>query len=117
KWEGVLERLLNSFAQDLIVDDKHYKRVSHYVNENNLRGRLVYRRVDPTQRMGQLPEQHEQQIRGDMSHLDMAYDKLQIATDTPYHDWLSRTLIQKFPYVCCENLAEFQQAEKALTPQ
>ncbi len=111
-WEGALERLLNSFAQDLVISDTYYAQASRYVNENNLRGRLVYRRVDPTQRMGRLPERREQQAAG-----DMAYDKLQIVENTPYHDWLSMVLIQRFPYACCENMAEFQQAEKAITPQ
>ncbi|MEQ8674206.1 MAG: SbcC/MukB-like Walker B domain-containing protein [Aggregatilineales bacterium] len=116
-WEGALERLLNSFAQDLIISDAIYARVSRYVNDNNLRGRLVYRRVDPTQRMGRLPERREQQLNGEMAHYEMAYDKLQIVANTPYHDWLSMTLMQKFSYACCENLADFQQAEKALTPE
>lgn len=111
-WEGALERLLNSFAQDLIISDRYYAQVSRYVNENNLRGRLVYRRIDPAQRMGRLPERREQHVSG-----EMAYDKLQIVENTPYHDWLSMALIQKFPYLCCENMTDFRQAEKAITPQ
>jgi len=112
KWEGALERLLNSFAQDLIISEIYYTQVSRYVNENNLRGRLVYRRVDPNRRSGRSPEHREQQVQG-----EMAYDKLQIIENTPYHDWLSRTLIQRFAYVCCENISEFRQAEKAITTQ
>lgn len=110
QWEGALERLLNSFAQDLIVSDEHYKQVMRYVNDHNLRGRLVYHRVDPTQR--------RRSIEGREQHTgEMAYDKLQIVENTPYHDWLSGVLIQRFAYVCYENRKDFQQAEKAITPQ
>lgn len=111
-WEGALERLLNSFAQDLIISDNYYPQVSRYVNENNLHGRLVYRQVAPTRWAGRLPDVHKQQVNG-----EMAYDKLQILENTPYHDWLSTTLMQKFAYVCCENITDFQQVEKAITPQ
>jgi len=110
-WEGVLERLLNSFAQDLIVPETHYRQVSQYVNENNLRGRLVYRRVDPAH-VGRPRKQRQ----GDISGI-MAYKKLDIKHDTPYLDWLAGELIRRFDYVCCENMGDFNQVERAITPQ
>ena len=111
QWEGALERLLHSFALDLIVAEEQYAQVSHYVNQHNLRGRLVYQRVDPLQRM-RLPEDRALQAAG-----ELAYDKLQIVETTPYHDWLAHSLMRRFAYVCCEDLVDFQQAERALTPQ
>ncbi len=114
-WEGVLERLLHSFTQDLIVPESLYHRVSQYVNENHLRGRLVYRRVGPARLAGHLPDHREQRISGVAG--TMAYEKLQIKQDTPYEDWLAVGLKQKFAYVCCDNLADFQRAERAITPQ
>jgi len=112
KWEGAIERLLNNFAQDLLVSEMLYPSVSRYVNEHNLRGRLVYRRVDPTQRTARIPDRLEQVIAG-----EMVYEKLQIVENTPYHDWLAATLIQKFAYVCTDNLTDFQRAERAITRQ
>lgn len=111
EWEGALERLLNSFAQDLLVSEALYPRVSRYVNENNLRGRLVYRRIDPDARE-RLPDRRQQQVAG-----VMAYEKAEIKPDTPYAHWLSGVLIKRFAYVCCDNLADFQRAERAITPQ
>lgn len=111
-WEGALERLLHSFAQDLIVPESLYHRVSHYVNEHNLRGRLVYRRVDPAHNSGPLPEHRGQYTTGAMAH-----EKLQIKPGTPYHDWLVASLMQKFAYVCCESLTDFQRADRAITQQ
>lgn len=111
QWEGALERLLNNFAQDLIVSEDYYPQASRYVNEQNLRGRLVYRRVDLNARIGRL-DRPEQGVAG-----ELAYEKLQIVENTPYHDWLAATLIKQFAYVCTENLEAFRQAERAITPQ
>ncbi len=111
KWEGVLERLLNSFAQDLIVPEAHYRQVSSYVNANNLRGRLVYRRVDPSQ-PGERPRQREVDVPG-----VMAYRKLDIKQDTPYLDWLAGQLIRRFDYICCDSMDGFSRAERAITPE
>lgn len=108
-WEGALERLLNSTARTLIVPESEYARVSRYVNVNNLQGKLVYQRVNPAQRYTGGPE------RTAAAHGALAYDKLQIRPDTPYKDWLAASLSRRFDYVCCESLAEFQTAERALT--
>lgn len=110
-WEGVLERLLHSFAQDLIVPEEQYRQVSTYVNENNLRGRLIYHRVDPDRRQNR-PIQREPLIAG-----VMAYKKLDIKQNTPYLDWLAGQLLRRFDYVCCENMDDFNHAERAITRQ
>lgn len=110
-WEGVLERLLNSFAQDLIVPKSHYKQVSAYVNANNLRGRLVYRRVDISE-----THNHAKRRSEDVPGV-MAYRKIDIKSETPYRDWLAGELIRRFDYVCCETMGDFNRAERAITAQ
>ncbi|MBZ0254666.1 AAA family ATPase, partial [bacterium] len=111
RWEGSLERLLNNFGQDLIVSEEFYPLVSHYVNEHNLRGRLVYRRVDPHMRIGRM-NRPDQSVVG-----EFAYEKLQIVENTPYRDWLAAALMKQFAYICVDNLEDFRQAERAITPQ
>lgn len=111
-WEGALERLLHGFALDLIVPETLYRQVSRYVNENRLHGRLVYHRVDPVRRLRVSPERKDHNAPG-----MMAYDKLQIKPDTPYHDWLAASLMQRFNYACCETLADFQQRDRGITRQ
>lgn len=106
-WEGVIERLLHSFAQDLIVPHARYQQVSKYVNENNLQGRLVYQRVDSSLPPERLPERH--------SAGAMVYDKLEIKEDTQYRDWLIATLMKRFDYLCCEQLEGFQRVNRAVT--
>jgi uncharacterized protein YPO0396 len=110
-WEGVLERLLNSFAQDLIVPEAHYQQVSAYVNANNLRGRLIYHRVDPV-KAGERPRQREVRVPG-----MMAYKKLEIKQNTPHLDWLAGQLMRRFDYVCCESVDDFSRAQRAITQQ
>ncbi len=111
QWEGVLERLLNGFAQDLIVPDALYHQISQFVDEQHLRGRLVYHRVSSNISRQPITE------RTHLAQREMAYQKLEIAPNTPYHDWLADNLMHKFAYVCCDTLADFQQAERAITRQ
>lgn len=41
KWESAIERILHNFALRLIVPEKYYRQVNEYVNNHNLRGRIV----------------------------------------------------------------------------
>lgn len=109
-WEGALERVLHSFALDLIVPDEHYARVAAYVNQTHLGGRLVYQRVNPNARPNvTLPEHPDDVV--------LAYDKIAIQQNTPYYDWLTYRLMRKYDYVCCETMTDFQQAKRAITAQ
>ncbi|TVR24200.1 MAG: hypothetical protein EA396_02005 [Anaerolineaceae bacterium] len=109
-WEGALERLLHSFAQELLVPDALYDRVSDYVERTNLRGRLVYRRISADQPP---PRRRADDGQG----LPLAYQKLDIHPDTPHHDWLAARLLRGFAYACCESLDDFRRVERAITPQ
>jgi uncharacterized protein YPO0396 len=108
-WEGILERLLHSFAQELLVPGNLYEQVSRYVNDTHLGGRLIYRQVNLNSHPQSSSERRTDSV--------MAYDKLEIKEATPYGDWLAATLMRRFNYACCETLAEFQQADRAITPQ
>ena len=44
-WQGAVERVLHNFGLRLLVPEAHYQAVSRYVNQTNLRGRLVFHRV------------------------------------------------------------------------
>lgn len=112
EWEGALERLLHTFAQELLVPAQHYHRVSAYADDTNLRTRLIYRRVDVNQPAALERRQHENGQVG-----TKAYDKLRIHPQTPYHDWLASRLRHKFDYLCADSLADFQRAERAVSRQ
>ena len=47
-WQPALEKLLRPFALRMLVPDKQYKKVNRYVNQTNLKARLVYNLVKDT---------------------------------------------------------------------
>ncbi len=58
EWEGAIERLLRGFGLCVLVPETYYQAVNTYVEQTNLKGRLVYYRVtsvvaSPTQRLPQ----------------------------------------------------------------
>lgn len=110
-WQGALERLLHNFAQELLIPESAYAAASRFIDQNKLRGRLVYRRIDPTRKMP-----HRDQPTSTHG-LALAYEKLQIHPKTPYGDWLAADLRQSLTHACCETLEQFAQVERGITQQ
>jgi uncharacterized protein YPO0396 len=103
-WEGAIERLLRNFGLSLLVSDHHYPKVAEWVEQTNLKGRLVYFRVRQHSRSEQLPDHPASLAR-----------KLAIKADSPWFDWLEREVAHRFDLVCCMNQEEFRREKKALT--
>ncbi|MCB2181619.1 MAG: ATP-dependent exonuclease SbcCD, C subunit-like protein [Desulfobulbaceae bacterium] len=103
-WEGAIERLLHNFGLSLLVSRTHYTLVNEYVERTNLRGRLVYYRVNGVKKTATFSDDPNLLPR-----------KLRIRPDTPFYDWLEQELYRRFNYVCCRELSEFQRLPKALT--
>ncbi len=106
RWEAATERLLHGFALQLLVPEQHYYSVSRFVEKTHLGRRLVYHRVGMSQRTPR---------NGIFPDANMLYNKLEIKADTPFTSWLYADIIDKYDYLCCETLEEFQQARRALT--
>ena len=104
EWEGAAEKVLHNFALSLIVPDEFYAAVSSWVEDNQLRGRLVYFRAR-TGEPGQFAE----------AHPDSLVRKLEIRRGGPLEDWLSRELLRRFDYACCNTLEQFRRERQALT--
>lgn len=105
RWEPAIERLLHGFGRQLLVAETYYSQVSKYVNETDLRGRLVYHRVHSSR-----APRHDGRME-----TNALYHKLEVKPETPFTGWLTAELIDSFDYLCCENLADFQRANRALT--
>ena len=103
-WEGASERLLHGFGLSLLVPDQHYKAISAWVDENRLKGRLVYFRVRAVQ-----PRPTPQ------LHPDSLVRKLSIKPDTEFYSWLENQLSQRFNVACCETQAQFRREKRAIT--
>ena len=103
RWEGAAERLLRSFALSMLVPERLYKDVSEWVDGHDLKGRLVYFRVneDPSA----TPRIAARSLAG----------KLALKEDSPFFRWLHREIASRFDYICCENVDDFHREPKAVT--
>lgn len=105
RWEGAIERQLRGFGLSLLVPDQHYEAVSNYLDRNHLGGKLVYLRTLPHRGSHNNEPEANSLVR-----------KVQIKTDTPFYEWLEMELASRYDYTCCDTMAEFRRATRALTP-
>jgi uncharacterized protein YPO0396 len=104
-WEGAIERLLHNFGLSILLSDDIYKRVSHYINKTNLKGRIVYYRVS---------EQEELRPVSTLNHHSLLH-KLEIKGDTPFYNWIEQELYKRFNLACCETIEDFYREPNAIT--
>lgn len=107
EWESAIERLLHGFALRLIVPEKHYQKVNHYVKDNDLKGRIVYERFKKDEVAPQIFRQYEE---------NALYNKLDFK-DSAYTDWITNQITNRFDYLCVDDLEEFRLANKAITKE
>lgn len=110
EWEYAIERILHSFALRLIVPEKYYQRVNEYVNNRDLRGRIVYQRYRGIESL----RNFENRQIPDNSLLK----KIELKPKSLYVDWLEDRLYTEFNYACVDSLADFSHiSEKAVTKE
>ncbi|BCW51109.1 SbcC/MukB-like Walker B domain-containing protein [Arthrobacter sp. StoSoilB13] len=102
EWEGAAERTLRGFALSLLVSAKHYAAVSSWVDANDLKGRLVYRKVGDSY-------SSRPPAPGTLGA------KIAIKQGTPFRDFLLDELSTRFDYMCCDTMEDFRRYPKALT--
>ncbi len=102
-WQGAMERVLHNFALSLLVPERLYATISEWVEKSHLGSRLVYYRV--RQPADYLPTP---------ASPDSLLGKLEIKPACEQYDWLHKEL-QRFDYLCCEDMASFRRSDKALT--
>ncbi|WP_078130413.1 ATP-binding protein [Leptospira alexanderi] len=105
-WRGAIERLLNSFGLRLLVPEKHYKKITDYVNRTFLGDRLVYSRMFFSS--GNSSESPKNR--------DEVFYKLEIKPDLDKEikTWLESQILRDYNYICCD-MTTFYQQEKAIT--
>ncbi len=104
-WQGAIERLLHNFGLSLLVPENHYAAVSRYVDQTQLRGRLVYFRLRAA----------DARSTGKTAEADALNSKLRIKPDSDCYAWLETQLQVRFDYVCCADLERFRRLPKAIT--
>ncbi|XZO03531.1 MAG: ATP-binding protein [Microcoleus sp.] len=106
EWEGAIEKLLHNFGLRLLVPEKYYHKFTQYVDRTNLRGRVVYQKVD---------NKTLDRVSKNLDDNSLFY-KLEIKSDTKYTVWLANELSKNYgSYICCQDLELFERENYALT--
>ncbi len=106
-WESSIEMVLRGFALSLLVPQRYYHIVSRHVDAKRVaddhgRGqRLVYLRVG--ERTGP--------SRGLPLHDQSLVRKLALRDGHPLLPWVKAELEERFDFLCCDTLDEFQAAD------
>lgn len=103
-WEGAIERVLHSFGLSLLIEHAFYGKVSRFVDEHDLRGRIVYFRVPD--KCDRKPQKLD--IKG-------LPGKVEIKAGSTFHAWLHNELFRGYDFVCCDTIEQFQKEVKAIT--
>jgi uncharacterized protein YPO0396 len=90
EWELAIEKVLHNFALRLIVPEKYYKKVNEYVNENNLRGRIVYERFQDETFMNAMIAKDRNSV----------LTKVEIKRQSKYADWVENQIKTNYNYIC-----------------
>lgn len=110
EWELSTEKILHNFALRLIVPDKHYAKVSEYVNKTNLKGKITYQRYKEFTSLSNM-------IHTNTSENTLV-NKIEFKTKSIYTDWLQDVIRNQYNYACVNNLKEFiLYEEKAITKE
>jgi len=103
-WEGAIERLLRNFGLSLLIPDRHYSRVSEWVDVTHLKGRLVYFRVRPN------PRNHPP-----APHPDSLVRKVALKPDSEHFAWLEQEMARRFDVPCCTTQDQFRRETSGIT--
>lgn len=104
-WEAVVEKLLRGFAMRLIVPERFYSQVNNFVNQTNLRGRLVYHKV---------PDYYSPESKVFAPPKALVH-KLMFHPESPYSEWVKEQVLSTYDFLCADNLGEFETYRKAIT--
>ncbi len=114
-WRGAAERVLRGFALSLLVPQRHYDRVSRWVNEHRLSyrrsdgqtagSRLVYERV-PARRVPLQPRHGSGAL--------LLADTIEVA-DGPFREYLHGELARRADFTCVDTIEQFRDEHRAVT--
>lgn len=105
EWQGAIERLLYGFALSMLVSERHYAAFTKYVEETNLKNKLVYYKITSEYK----PNRNNIQYNSLIHKLNFK--------ENSYYDWITNELNRRFDYACVDNLRDFRNTERAITRQ
>lgn len=101
-WQPALEKLLRPYALRILVPDNIYKKVTRYVNNNNMRTRLVYEHIRDIP-LKQHPEPGS------------VHEKLAFHPEHKMAKWVEQQIIRTFQHICLEEEKGMDRYDKAIT--
>jgi uncharacterized protein YPO0396 len=105
-WEDAAEKLLRNFGLTLLVPEQNYRKISEYINSNDMRKRVVYYKTNSKQTAA---------LNTDV-HPDMLFNKLDIKP-SPFAIWIEQHLKLNYNYLCVSTIEELEMERKAMTKQ
>lgn len=114
EWEASIEQVLNGFARDLLVKDRHYAKVSGFIDRKRLvdregRGqRLNYTRVVAEKSASAVPLSDRFDLDG-KSLLSM----LKFREENDLAAWVRGQISVRFDFLACETIDQFQRTNQA----
>ncbi len=110
EWEFSVEKILHSFALQLIIPEKYYTKLNQYVNKTNLKGKITYQRYK-----GDEPSTN---VNYQNAPKNALLRKLAFKPKSIYADWLENAIAKQYNYACVKDLKEFDlYDEKAITKE
>lgn len=107
KWNRSIEKLLHNFALDILVSEKWYEKVTSFVKDTDLNGRVVYLRADDDFSLSE-------DNNGSVAE-DTVPGKLQYKRDSGFAKWIERYVDQHFDYLCTDDINELKHTSRAVT--
>ena len=102
---GAIERILHNTALSLLVDKEYYEALSEYVDKTQLKGKLVYLKVDTSKKSNSFIERVPNSILA----------KIDTKVESRYFDVLNSILNERFNISCVDNMNDFRRFKKALS--
>lgn len=104
EWNYAIEKLLHNFGLTLLVTERNYKKITEYVKENNLNGRVVYLRTE-TLLETEMPKPGKNTVLG----------KIDVKQDHELSKWLVQHISDKWNYLCSDDFTDISKNDKVLS--
>ncbi len=106
-WNNAIEKVLHNFALTLIVPGQFYKAVSAFVNENDMKGRVVYLKAEEN-----IFDAETENIEFGSNSIG---EKLNFKAGHPQCRWVQSYIKEHFSFLCTDDIEVYAAARKALT--
>jgi uncharacterized protein YPO0396 len=105
-WEDAIERVLHSFAMQLLVPEKFLREVNFFVHANNLQAKLIFQKIERrhADTLVPWPQDHDELV-----------NKIELKKSDYYRKWIERQLLERHNFYCTDDLDVFNGSQRAVT--